>query len=59
MQLHDKFIGHARVSVHAIRYDTRCCFNVCSKAFSLLQQLCTVNNGIFYTADVNVFLLLN
>jgi len=25
----------------------------------LLQQLCTVDNGIFYMADVNVFLLVN
>ena len=27
--------------------------------FSLWQQLCTVGNGIFYMAGVNIFLLLN
>jgi len=27
--------------------------------FSLLQQLCTVDNGNFYMAGVNVFLLAN
>jgi len=26
---------------------------------SLLQQLCTVDNGIFYMADMIIFLLLN
>jgi len=61
MQLPDKFIGQRarQCPYDTIRHDTRCSFNVCSKAFSLLQQLCTVDNGIFYTADVNVFLLLN
>jgi len=28
-------------------------------SFSLLQLLCTVDNGIFYTAGVNIFLFVN
>jgi len=30
----------------------------CSNIFSLLRQLCTVGYGIFYVADVNIFLLV-
>jgi len=28
-------------------------------SFSLLQQLCTISNGIFYIAGVNIILLVN
>jgi len=32
--------------------------HIAATSVSLLQQLCTVDNGIFYMADVNVSLLL-
>ena len=56
MQLHDKFIGQR---ARQCPYDTWCCFNVCSKAFSLLQQLCTVDNGICYGWCEHLFLPVN
>jgi len=35
------------------------CRAFCWDSFSLLRQLCTVAHGIFYMADVNIFLLMN
>jgi len=33
--------------------------HIAATSFSLLQQLCTVDNEIFYMANVNAVLLLN
>jgi len=33
-------------------------YGILMQHLSLLQQLCTVDNGIFYVADVNIVLLL-
>jgi len=33
--------------------------SICCDSFSFLQQLCTADNGIFYIAAENNFLLVN